>query len=55
MLARSEIKRSRIKVLTENGTVYLMGILTRAEADYLETMIRTVSGVTNVVKVIDYI
>lgn len=46
---------SRIKVVTESGTVYLMGIVTRDEADEAVATTRQVSGVKRVVKVFEYI
>ena len=32
LLANSEVEGGRIKVVTENGVVYLMGLVTRDEA-----------------------
>ena len=46
---------ARIKVITENGSVYLMGLVTRAEADAATEIARKVSGVQRVVKVFEYI
>ena len=46
---------ARIKVVTENGSVYLMGLVTRAEADVATEITRKVSGVQRVVKVFEYI
>ena len=46
---------SRIKVVTENGTVYLMGLLKRAEADIATTETRQTGGVQKVVKLFQYI
>ncbi len=46
---------TRVKVVTENGTVFLMGLLTRAEADAVVDQVRQVSGVQRVVKVFEYI
>ena len=46
---------ARIKVITENGSVYLMGLVTRAEADAATDIARKVSGVQRVVKVFEYI
>ncbi len=33
MLVNDDVEGLRTKVVTENGVVYLMGLLTRAEAD----------------------
>jgi len=46
---------TRVKVVTENGTVFLMGLLTRAEADAVVDQVRQVGGVQRVVKVFEYI
>ena len=46
---------SRVKVVTENGTVFLMGLLTEAEANMVSDYTRTVGGVEKVVKIIEYI
>ncbi len=46
---------SRIKVVTENGIVYLMGLLTRTEADAAVEVTRSVQGVIKIVKVFEYI
>jgi osmotically-inducible protein OsmY len=46
---------TRIKVVTDNGVVYLMGLLTRAEADAAANIARDIQGVQKVVKVFEYI
>jgi osmotically-inducible protein OsmY len=55
MLADSEIDSSRIKVVTENGIVYLMGLVTRDEADRAADLTRKSSGVQKVVRIFEYI
>jgi osmotically-inducible protein OsmY len=45
----------RVKVVTDNGTVYLMGLLTRKEADAVTEKARQVGGVQKVVKLFEYI
>lgn len=42
------------KVTTEDGTVYLMGIVKRAEADAATEVARTTRGVKRVVRVFEY-
>lgn len=54
MLATSDLKSGTIKVLTENGTVYLLGIVTRDQADMAVDIARQVSGVQKVVKIFQY-
>lgn len=51
----SDKKSAWIKVITENGSVYLMGLVTRAEANAATEIVRKVSGVQRVVKVFEYI
>jgi osmotically-inducible protein OsmY len=46
---------SRVKVVTENGTVYLMGLLYHAEADAAAGKASQVSGVQKVVKLFEYL
>lgn len=55
MLANSEVAARKIKVVTENGTVYLMGMLPREEADAAVEVARSVYGVQKIVKVFEYI
>ena len=46
---------SRTKVVTENGVVYLFGLLTREEADAVVAQVQKVYGVQKIVKIIEYI
>jgi len=46
---------TRIKIVTSQGTVYMMGLVTRAEAQAASDKVRFVSGVKHVVKVFEYI
>lgn len=46
---------NHVKVVTEAGTVYLMGLVTRGEADKATEIARTTSGVRKVVRVFEYI
>lgn len=46
---------TKVKVISENGTVFLMGILKRSEADLVIDATRTVGGVQRVVKLFEYI
>lgn len=45
---------NRVKVVTERGVVYLMGLVTRDEAAAAAQIAATTSGVTRVVKVFEY-
>lgn len=55
MLANSSIPSGQIRVVTENGIVYLMGIVSQADGDLATDLARNVSGVTRVVKVFEYV
>lgn len=44
----------QVKVVTENGVVYLLGIVTTAEADAATEIARTTGGVRKVVRVFEY-
>lgn len=54
MLANQELKSSSIKVVTEDGTVYIMGIVSRQQAAIAAEIARQVSGVQRVVRVFQY-
>ena len=45
---------TRVKVVTENGTVFLMGLLYHAEADAVAAKASQVGGVQKVVKLFEY-
>jgi osmotically-inducible protein OsmY len=46
---------TRVKVITEKNVVYLMGLVTREEADAVVAQVRYVNGVNKVVTVFDYL
>ena len=50
-----ELDSSRIKVTTDNGVVYLMGAISRREADLAVESIQNVAGVQKIVKVFNYL
>lgn len=54
MLANQDLKSSSIKVITENGIVYLMGIVSQSQADLAVDIARKVAGVQRVIKVFIY-
>jgi osmotically-inducible protein OsmY len=54
MLATKDLKSGTIKVITENGTVYLLGVVTREQAEMAVDIARQVSGVQKVVKIFQY-
>lgn len=55
MLADANIPGSRIKVITENGIVYLLGLMTQQEAARATSLVQGVSGVQKIVKLFEYI
>ena len=55
LLASKQTEANKVKVVTENGVVYLMGLLPRAEADSAVEVARLVYGVQKIVKVFEYL
>lgn len=55
MLAEKGLRSGSIKVVTEARTVFLMGVLTKSQADLAVEVARQVEGVERVVKVFQYI
>ena len=54
LVARRDIRGGRIKVVTENSVVYLMGLMTREHADNAVSVAQQVFGVQKIVKVFEY-
>jgi osmotically-inducible protein OsmY len=54
MLATKDLKSGTIKVVTENGTVYLMGVVSHDQADGAVEIARKVAGVQKVMKIFQY-
>jgi osmotically-inducible protein OsmY len=54
LLLKTGLSANRVKIVTTRGSVYLMGIVTRAEADRATEYTQTVRGVKRVVKVFEY-
>lgn len=55
LLADSSIPGRRVKVVTEAGVVYLMGLVRRAEADLAVQAVQQIGGVQRIVKLFEYI
>ena len=55
MLANGDVPSGQVRVITENGAVYLMGLISQVQGDSAANLARNVSGVTRVVKVFEYI
>jgi osmotically-inducible protein OsmY len=55
LLANEDIDGSRVKVVTEAGSVFLMGLVTRAEANIATAVASDTGGVARIVRVFEYI
>lgn len=52
---RGDVESGRIKVVTEAGTVFLLGLVTREEADIAVEVARNTGGVQKIVRVFEYL
>ncbi|MEM9620220.1 MAG: BON domain-containing protein [Pseudomonadota bacterium] len=55
LIAAKGVKGTKIKVVTENGVVYLMGLVNRSQADLAVQSAAQVYGVQKIVKVFEYL
>jgi len=55
MIGVKDLPADNVKVVTEAGVVYLMGLVTRAEGDLAAKTAARISGVTRVVTVFEYL
>ncbi|WP_043526800.1 BON domain-containing protein [Litchfieldella xinjiangensis] len=55
LIGNENIDAGRIRAVTENGSVYLMGLVTRAEGDRVVNAISDIGGVQRIVKVFEYL
>ncbi|WP_421865734.1 BON domain-containing protein [Motiliproteus sp.] len=55
MLAEQNLKSTRIKVVTENGAVYLLGLVSDDQANLAVEITRNTVGVQKVVKMFEYV
>lgn len=55
MVNNRKFSPSHVKVVTEAGVVYLMGMVTQEEGEAAAEVARTTSGVSRVVKVFEYV
>jgi osmotically-inducible protein OsmY len=55
MLKDPRFSAAQVKVVTEAGVVYLMGLVSHAEAEAASEVARTTSGVQRVVKEFEYL
>jgi osmotically-inducible protein OsmY len=54
MITAKNLSSGQIKVVTESGTVFLMGIVTHSQADTAADVARRVDGVQHVVTLFEY-
>jgi len=54
-LASNKFKANHVKVVTENGTVFLLGLVCKPEADAATDIASAASGVERVVRLFEYI
>jgi osmotically-inducible protein OsmY len=55
MVNNGRFSPQHVKVITESGVVYLMGVVSPAEGDAAVDIARNTSGVSRVVKVFEYV
>jgi osmotically-inducible protein OsmY len=55
MIDASDLQANTVKVVTERGTTYLMGLVTQREADRATDITRSISGVQRVVRAFEVI
>jgi len=55
LLAHKDIDSGRVKIITENGTVYLMGTVSRAQAAKIVNVVSRIDGVQKVVRTFEYV
>ena len=55
LLSAENIEGNRVKVVTENGVVYLMGMVSQAEAERIVEVARSTGGVQKVVQIFELI
>ncbi|MDP2244545.1 BON domain-containing protein [Pseudomonas sp.] len=54
MVTDTAVPGSRIKIVTENGIVYLLGLVSRQEANKATSLVQSTSGVQKIVKLFQY-
>ncbi|MDH3280702.1 MAG: BON domain-containing protein [Gammaproteobacteria bacterium] len=54
LFEKTKLDANRVKVVSERGNVYLMGVMSRAEAQTATEAARQVGGIVRIVKVFEY-
>jgi len=55
LLAEKGLNSAQLKIVTESGVVYMMGIVSHAQADLATACVRKVGGVQKIVKLFEYL
>jgi osmotically-inducible protein OsmY len=55
LFSSDKVNGDALKVITENAEVFLMGLVTKAEADIAINITRNISGVNRVYKAFEYL
>ena len=55
LIFHQDIEANRVEVIIENNIVYLMGRLSKIQAEKITNIVRSTRGVTKVVRAIEYI
>lgn len=55
LMFKPGIPARRIKVVTENGAIYLMGLLTREQSEAVVNAVRNTRGAQKIIKIFEYI
>ncbi|CAA0114407.1 Uncharacterised protein [BD1-7 clade bacterium] len=55
LLTNGKIDSDRVQVIVENGSVYLMGLVTQEESERVVSSVQEVSGIKRIIKVFEYI
>ena len=54
LFSKQGLSSNELKIVTSNGSVYIMGKVTKKEGDKIADIVRRVEGVNRVVKVFEY-
>ena len=55
LLTHKDVEGNRVKIIAEDGTIYLMGLVSRIEAEKITELVSATPGVQQVVRVFEYI
>ena len=55
MIGDDQVDATQVKVVTENGVVYLMGLVSRLQGENAIRVVRGVNGIQKIVKIFEYI